>query len=104
MSNSGKVSIKLRKIFSSKYLKYLIVFVVFAVFVAFFDNHSLIHRWETHKKIVEMEKELKFYQDEIKATKQKKNEIQSNNENLEKFAREHYYMKKESEDIFIIKE
>jgi cell division protein FtsB len=51
-----------------------------------------------------MEKEVKFYEDEIKATKQKKIELQSNNENLEKFAREHYYMKRKDEDIFIVKE
>jgi cell division protein FtsB len=101
MKSFGKRGITLKKVFLNKYL---IVFVVFAVFVTFFDNHSLIHRWETHRKIVQMEKELKFYQDDIKATKQKKNELQSSKENLEKFAREHYYMKKESEDIFIIKE
>jgi len=101
MNDSGKTGSLLKKIFFNKYL---IVFVLFAVFVTFFDNHSLIHRWGTHQKIVEMEKELKFYQDDIKASKQKKNELQSSRENLEKFAREHYFMKKESEDIYIIKE
>jgi Septum formation initiator len=92
---------KLRKIFLNKYL---LVFLVFAVFVTFFDEHSFIHRWQSHQRIVQMEKELKYYQEEIKNTRQKKNELQSSNENLEKFAREHYYMKKETEDIFIIKE
>ena len=82
----------------------MIVFLAFAVFIVFFDNHNLIHRWGTQRRIVEMEKELKYYQNEIEVTKQKKNELQSNKENLEKFAREHYFMKKESEDIFIIKE
>ncbi len=101
MNNFTKTLQILKKIFLNKYL---IVFVIFAVFIGFFDNHSLIHRWETHRKIMEMEKELKFYQNEIKATKQKKNELQSSKENLEKFAREHYFMKKESEDIYIIKE
>ncbi len=84
--------------------KYLIVFVVFAVFVTFFDEHNLIHRWQSHQRITQMEKEIKFYQDEIKTTRQKKNELQSNNGNLEKFAREHYYLKKVNEDIFIINE
>ena len=90
-----------RRIFLNKYM---IVLLVFVVFVTFFDNHNLISRWETHQKIKQMEKELKFYQDEIKTSKFKKNELQSNKENLEKFAREHYYMKKQNEDIFIIKE
>ena len=84
--------------------KYLLVFVGFIVFVTFFDEHNLISRYQSYRKIDQLEKELKFYQDEINATKQKKNELQSNKENLEKFAREHYYMKKKNEDIFIIKE
>lgn len=93
-----------KKITSVLFNKYLLVFVTFAVFVTFFDDHNLIQRWETYRKISRLEEELKFYQEEIKATKQKKNELQSSNENLEKFAREHYYLKKEDEDIFIIKE
>jgi len=84
--------------------KYLIVFLAYTVFVTFFDQHSLIHRWQTDRKISELEKEYKFYQDEIKLNKVKKFELQSSNANLEKFAREHYFMKNENEDIFIIKE
>ena len=84
--------------------KYLIVFIAYTVFVTFFDQHNLIHRWQTDQKIHELEKEYQFYQDEIKSNKQKKFELQSSNQNLEKFAREHYLMKKENEDIFIIKE
>jgi len=101
MSFAGKTGKKLKSILLNKYL---IVFVVFAVFVTFFDEHNLINRWKTGQKIGQLEKELKFYQNEIKSTKQKKNELQSSKENLEKFAREQYLMKKENEDIFIIKE
>ncbi len=101
MSSTGKTLTKIRKIFINKYV---IVLLVFAVFVTFFDEHNLIHRWETHQKINELENELKFYQDEIKSTRQKKKDLQSSDENLEKFAREQYYMKKDNEDIFIIKE
>jgi len=92
---------KLKKIFLNKYL---IVFVAFAVWVTFFDEHSLIHRFQSHRRISQMENEYKYYQDEINATKQKKTELQSSDENLEKFAREHYFMKRQDEDIFIIKE
>lgn len=93
-----------KKLISLLVNKYLIVFLTFAVFVTFFDEHNLIHRWQTARKIDKLEDELKFYQDEIKATRQKKRELQSSNENLEKFAREHYYLKSDDEDIFIIKE
>jgi cell division protein DivIC len=101
MSTSEKTGKKLRKMLLNKYL---VVFVVFGVFVTFFDEHSLIHRWQSHQRIQHMKDELNFYEEEIKATKQKKIELQSSDQNLEKFAREHYYMKRPKEDIFIIKE
>jgi len=101
MSFISKTGNKLKLIFLNKYL---IVFVVFTVFITFFDEHNLINRWRTHQKINQLEEEYEFFQEEIKATKQKKNELESNNQNLEKFAREQYLMKKENEDIFIIKE
>lgn len=84
--------------------KYLIVFLSFTIFVTFFDEHSLVHRWQSYRKISLMEEELNYYREEIKVTKQKKNELKSSNENLEKFAREQYNMKNANEDIFIIKE
>jgi len=101
MSFIAKTIKKLKSVLLNKYL---IVFLFFAVFVTFFDEHNLINRWKSTQKINRLEEELKFYQDEIKSTRQKKNELQSNKENLEKFAREQYLMKKENEDIFIIKE
>jgi len=84
--------------------KYLVVFSMFAIMVTFFDNHSLIRRWQSYRRISLMEQELKFYEDKIKTTKQKTTELQSSNENLEKFAREKYNMRNKDEDIFIIKE
>ena len=84
--------------------KYLVVFLAYTVFITFFDEHSLVHRWKTYQKINELEKEYNYYQDEIQSNKLKKFQLESSNDNLEKFAREHYFMKKENEDIFIIKE
>ncbi|HLP04043.1 MAG TPA: septum formation initiator family protein [Paludibacter sp.] len=101
MSESKK---PIKKFLSLLVNKYVVVFLAFAVFVTFFDEHNLIHRWQTARKINKLEEELKFYQDEIKTTRQKKRELQSSDENLEKFAREHYYLKTDDEDIFIVKE
>jgi cell division protein FtsB len=97
------------KINKEKFLKFLaskysIVFILFAVYLTVFDEHSLINRWNNYKKIKKMEEEVKYYQNEIKVNKQKMNELQSSDENLEKFAREHYLMKRADEDIYIIKE
>lgn len=97
----NKVGVTLKKLILNKYL---VVFVSFAVFVTFFDEHNLINRWQTDIKINQLKDELNFYKNEITTTRQKMNELQSNSENLEKFAREHYLMKKDNEEIFIINE
>ena len=83
--------------------KYLVVLTLFTVFVTFFDNHSLLQRWKSYRRIHLMESELEYYQNEIVNTKRKMKELQSDKESLEKFAREHYYMKRTKEDIFIVK-
>lgn len=99
--NFGMREINYRKLVLNKYF---ITFVLFFIYVVFFDEHNLIERWKSAKKIQQMEEEVEFYKAEIKATKQKTNELQSDDENLEKFAREQYRMKKDNEDLFIIKE
>jgi cell division protein FtsB len=83
--------------------KYLIVLLSFLVYVTFFDQHNLIQRWETHRKISQMEKEHQYYQGEIDKNKSNMKRLKTDNEYLEKFAREHYHMKNKDEEIFIIK-
>ncbi len=84
--------------------KYVIVFVGFLAFVLFFDNHNLVLRWKTQRKLETLEKELDFFQNEIKTNKAKIKRLQTDNEYLEKFAREEYMMKEKDEEIFIIKD
>ncbi|MDO9154387.1 MAG: septum formation initiator family protein [Paludibacter sp.] len=83
--------------------KYLIVFSVFFVYVLFLDDHNLITRWKMDTKIVELKNEYQYYKKEIEDNKKKLNDLQHDDEYLEKFAREKYLMKKADEEIFIIK-
>ena len=55
-------------------------------------------------KIGSLENEKEFYQEKIKEVEKDRAELMTNKELLEKFAREKYLMKKETEDIFIIEE
>jgi len=101
MSLLQKSTQLLRKVFFNKYL---VVLIGFVIFLTFFDNHNLISRWKTGRNNADMKKQIEFYQSEIEKNKKKMNDMQSSDESLEKYAREHYYLKKDSEDIFIIKE
>ena len=69
-----------------------------------FDQHNLISRWRTGQHIKQLKQEISHYENEIENNKRKMQELQSSDENLEKFAREQYLMKKKDEDIFIMGE
>lgn len=93
---------KIKKFFST--YKYGITFVLFLVFVTFFDQNNFIKQARAKRDISHLKKEIKFYQDAIKNDHTKINAINSSLDNLETFAREEYLMKRENEEIFIIKE
>ena len=81
-TNQHKLSLFRRIILN----KYVVTLVGFFIFLIFFDNHNLISRWETSRKINSMEKEIKFYQSEIDKNKAKMNEMQTSDESLERYA------------------
>lgn len=81
--------------------KYVIAFLIFYVWLFFGDQHSIWERKENESKIEALEKEKAYYLDKIEKDKKRIHELKTDKENLEKFAREQYLMKKKNEDIFI---
>lgn len=70
----------------------------------FLDSNDLISRIKMSNKIRSLENEKEFYLEKIAEVEEDRKELMTNKELLEKFAREKYLMKKETEDIFIIRE
>jgi cell division protein FtsB len=54
------------------------------------------------KKLRQLEKEKEYYLNKIKEDQQRIFELTSDSDDLEKFAREKYLMKKDNEDVFIV--
>jgi|TARA_R110002072_G_scaffold178442_1_gene334484 cell division protein FtsB len=67
----------------------------------FFDTNSFFIHQELNDDIKKLENNKKVYQEEIKNDKVFIEKMKDSNE-IEKFAREKYYLKKDDEDIFII--
>lgn len=82
--------------------KYLVVITFFALWVTFIDTYNLIDRFEHMQTLNSLKKEIEYYKNEIKIYNTQYNELFSNKNDLEKFAREQYLMKEENEDLFII--
>ncbi len=75
---------------------------IFLVWLAFFDRNNLVEKMQLRGKITTLKKEKTYYQTKIEEDNRKMQELLSNKENLEKFAREQYLMKNKNEDIFVI--
>ena len=67
----------------------------------FLDENSYLNHREFNKEIKKLKNEKEYYNSQINKDKELIDKLQ-NKEDLEKFAREEYNMKKENEDIFII--
>ncbi|MCC7520882.1 MAG: septum formation initiator family protein [Flavobacteriaceae bacterium] len=81
--------------------KYLLILIGFGVWMYFFDDNSIQMHNELNKEIQKLESSIDFYKQEIKKDK-KLMEDYENPEELERFARETYQMKKDSEDVYLI--
>lgn len=86
------------KFLSNKYIWSLLFFVVWMLFL---DNYSYFDHRVLNNQIEELEDNKSYYQDEIKKDEAQIKQLK-NPDHVEKYAREKYYMKKDSEDIYII--
>lgn len=80
----------------------IIVVFVLLVILFFFSDSSIPKRLKQESQIKDIQSQIELYRQQIEVDKEKLNELQSNRDDLEKFARENYFMKKENEEIFII--
>jgi len=68
----------------------------------FFDRNSLISQYQERQGLYDLKKEKRYYQTEIKKTKEDLKDLFSDSKSLEKFAREHYFMKKANEEVWLV--
>ncbi|MBT8267505.1 MAG: septum formation initiator family protein [Bacteroidia bacterium] len=94
------------KLNRTKYLKpfkniFVIILIVFSIWMLFFDSNSWFIHNELNEDMDKLEEEKEYYQNEIKKDQKEIKEL-STDEGIEKYGREHYKMKKEDEEIYII--
>jgi cell division protein FtsB len=82
--------------------KYFLSIIAMVIWVVFFDKNDLFSQYQLRQKLQQLRVERNYYNAEIAKSKNDMNELRTNPENLEKFAREKYQMKKDNEEIFVI--
>lgn len=81
---------------------YLITMLLFSSWMLFLDENNMVNQYRKWKQLYDLREKRDFYAENIATTQQELNELKYNTATQEKFAREHYYMKKDNEDVFVI--
>ncbi len=82
--------------------KYVLTILVFIVWIVLLDPNNLISRAREVSTRNRLEREREYYLERIEEDRKKLNALRTSDENLEKYAREQYRMKKSDEELFII--
>ena len=83
---------------------YIVTGTLFILWMLFLDANNMISMYGLTSKLHSLEDEYEYYQDKKEEVSKDYNELFGNRKTLEKFAREKYLMKKETEDVFVIVE
>jgi len=84
--------------------KYLLVLIAVLVWFMFFDQNNLIQQYRYSRQLKDFRAEKEYYLQEIARDSIDLDKLKNNPEELERYAREKYLMKRENEDIYIIPE
>lgn len=94
----------MKKVFTILTNKYLVAFSFFVVWMLFFDQRDYFQQRDRQDELKKLETKKRYYVQEIEKTKKELTDLQNNPAALEKFAREHYLMKKDGEDLYLIED
>lgn len=93
------MQIKVPKIFKNFYVLASIIFVIWMIFL---DPNNLWRQIKQKQKVNELREKRDFYSQRIEELSKESENISEDSAELERYAREKFFMKKKSEDVFIV--
>ena len=83
--------------------KYVITAIGFAVWILFLDDRDFINtHFKQRAELNKLKQSSKYYEEQIANIKKELDQLKSNPETIEKYAREKYLMKRDNEDVFLV--
>ena len=84
--------------------KYTLASLLFITWMIFFDHNNLFLHLQYRAELNDLKQRKQYYKDQIEKTKEDIDLIKTNPLWMEKVAREQYLMKKDNEDVFLVRE
>ena len=82
--------------------KYVLAALLFSVWMLFLDSNNLFIQYELRQEVRALEDGLRYYRTELEKTQKRLNELESDPNQLEKFARETYWMHRPGEEVLLV--
>ncbi len=93
----------MKKLLKIKGLKYIIVLVFFAIYLLFLDDYSVVATSRLKRQVRELHAEEQALKEAIVTDSINAATLRDNLDAKEHYGRENYYMKRDNEDVFVIK-
>ena len=82
--------------------KYLLILLTSGIWMLFFDRYNLVSQIKMERRVEQLKSDEAHYRTRIDALDYERERLFNDGEELERFARERYQMKRPNEDVFII--
>ena len=82
--------------------KYFLVGFFFLVWICFFDTNNVGQMIRSRVTLRRQQRQIEFYKREISQMERKLEQLKSERDSLEKFAREEYFYHQDGEDVYVI--
>ncbi|MAU37064.1 MAG: hypothetical protein CMD14_06810 [Flavobacteriales bacterium] len=83
--------------------KYIITLILFTLWIVFIDDYNVIKQHKLNKEIEDLEQQKAYYLNQIEKDSIEYYHLNNTKKEQERFAREKFLMKKDNEDVFIIR-
>lgn len=83
--------------------KYFVVGFIFLVWICFLDTNNVGQMIRSRVTLRSQKRQIEFYEREITKMDRKLEQLKSERDSLEKFAREEYFYLMDGEDVFILR-
>ena len=81
--------------------KFVLITLAYFFYMLFFDSNNIPSQIKLWMELQSLKKQEHFYSNQLKALKEENKILFSSTASIEKFARENYWMKRDSEDVYI---
>ncbi len=81
---------------------FLVFTIFFLVWMFFVDGNDFVNQYRNYQQIKDLKAQKEYYETRIKAIEDQRKALQTDPEQLERYARETYRLQRKDEEVFIV--